>query len=114
MSARQERDWRLYADDILQACAKVRHIVSGMTYETFVADEIRVDATLRNIEIIGEAAGNLPDDVTAKAPEIPWRLIVDMRNLLAHGYFSVSLRIVWDTATTQIVPLEDAVRRLLQ
>jgi hypothetical protein len=41
MSARQERDWRLYADDILQACAKVRHIVSGMTYETFVADEGR-------------------------------------------------------------------------
>ena len=60
MSARQERDWRLYADDILQACAG-RHIVSGMTYEAFVADEIRVDATLRNIEIIGEAAGNLPD-----------------------------------------------------
>jgi hypothetical protein len=49
-----------------------------MTYEDFVADEIRVDATLRNIEIIGEAAGNLPDKVTAKAPEIPWRLIVDM------------------------------------
>lgn len=52
--------------------------------------------------------------MTAKAPEIPWRFIVDMRNLLAHGYFSVSLRIVWDTATTQIVPLEDAVRRLNQ
>jgi len=114
MSARQERDWRLYADDILQACAKVRRIVSGMTYEAFVADEIRVDATLRNIEIIGEAAGNLPDEVTAKSPEIPWRLIVDMRNLLAHGYFSVSLRIVWDTATTQIVPLENAVRRFTQ
>jgi uncharacterized protein with HEPN domain len=52
--------------------------------------------------------------VTAKSPEIPWRLIVDMRNLLAHGYFSVSLRIVWDTATTQIVPLEDAVRRVIE
>jgi len=49
MSARQERDWLLYADDILEACAKVRHIVSGMTYEEFVADEIRVDATLRNM-----------------------------------------------------------------
>jgi uncharacterized protein with HEPN domain len=85
-----------------------------MTYEAFVADEIRVDATLRNIEIIGEAAGNLPDEVTAKAPEIPWRLIVDMRNLLAHGYFSASLRIVWDTATTRIAPLETAVRRLIQ
>ena len=85
-----------------------------MTYEAFIADEIRVDATLRNIEIIGEAAGNLPDEVRAKSSEIPWRLIGDMRNLLAHGYFSVSLRIVWDTATTQIEPLERAVRRLLQ
>lgn len=60
MSARQERDWRLYADDILQACAKVRHIVSGMTYEKFVGDEIRVDATLRNIEIIGEDTSAFP------------------------------------------------------
>ncbi len=113
MSSSAERDWRLYADDIIQACGKVRRFVSGMTYDSFVADERTCDAVIRNLEIIGEAAKHLPGEATAKASEIPWRLVTDMRNLLAHGYFSVSLRVVWDAATTQVEALERAVRRIL-
>jgi uncharacterized protein with HEPN domain len=113
MSPKAERDWRLYADDIIEACAKVRRFVAGMTYDTFAADERTRDAVIRNLEIIGEAAGNLPEEVTARAPQIPWRLICDMRNVLAHAYFGVSMKIVWDTATTQIDELEKAVRSLL-
>jgi len=85
-----------------------------MTYDTFAADELTRDAVIRNLEIIGEAAGHLPSDVTAKAPQIPWRLICDMRNVLAHAYFGVSLKVVWNTATTQIDELEKAVRGLLE
>ena len=113
MSPDTERDWRLYADDIIQACGKVRRFVSGMTYDSFIADERTCDAVIRNIEIIGEAAKKMPDEARAIAPEIPWRLVTDMRNLLAHGYFSVSPLVVWDTATTQIEPLEAAVGRIL-
>ena len=58
MSPRSERDWRLYAEDILEACGKVRRFVGGMTYEAFVADDRTRDTVLRNIEIIGEAAKN--------------------------------------------------------
>jgi uncharacterized protein with HEPN domain len=114
MSPKAERDWRLYADDIIDACGKVRRYVAGMTYDAFEADERTHDAVIRNLEVIGEAAGKLPTDVTAKAPKIPWRLICDMRNVLAHAYFGVSLKVVWDTATTQIDELEKAVRALLQ
>ena len=114
MSPRAERDWRLFADDIIEACAKIRRFVDGMTYDAFTGDELRRDAVMRNLEIIGEAAGNLPDDVTAKAPQIPWRLIRDMRNVLTHAYFAVSLKVVWDTATTQIDELEKAVGTLLE
>jgi uncharacterized protein with HEPN domain len=114
MSPKGERDWRLYADDIIDACGKVRRFVAGMTYATFEADERTRDAVIRNIEIIGEAAGKLPKDVTARAPRIPWRLIGDMRNVLAHAYFGVSPKVVWDTATTQIDDLEKAVRALLE
>jgi uncharacterized protein with HEPN domain len=113
MSPKAERDWRLYADDIIEACEKVRRFVAGMTYEAFEADELTHDAVTRNIEIIGEAAGKLPEEVTARAQQIPWRLICDMRNVLAHAYFGVSLRVVWDTATTQIDELEKAARSLL-
>ncbi len=55
------RDWRLYADDILEACAKVRRFIAGMSFERFVADERTRDAVVRNLEVIGEAAKNLPD-----------------------------------------------------
>jgi ribonuclease HepT-like protein len=62
------RDWRLFADDIIEACGKIRRYVAGMSYEAFVGDELRRDAAIRNIEIIGEAAKNLPDEVVAQAP----------------------------------------------
>jgi uncharacterized protein with HEPN domain len=88
--------------------------VAGMSYEAFAADERTRDAVIRNIEIIGEAAGKLPKEITTKAPQIPWRLICDMRNVLAHAYFGVSLKVVWDTATTQIDDLENAARALLE
>jgi uncharacterized protein with HEPN domain len=107
------RDWRLYADDILEACGRIKRYVAGMDYDAFVADERTRDAVLRNVEIIGEAAKKLPAEVTARAPHIPWRLVCGMRDVVAHAYFGVSAKLVWDTATSQIDPLEQAVRALL-
>jgi uncharacterized protein with HEPN domain len=112
MSPSSERDWRLYADDIVEACGKIRRFIAGMDYDTFAADERTRDAVVRNLEVIGEAAKHLPDEVTRKAPQIPWRLICGMRDVLAHAYFVLSVKVVWDTATTQIEQLETAVRAL--
>jgi uncharacterized protein with HEPN domain len=108
------RDWRLYADDIIEACDKVRRFVAGMTYEAFVADELTRDAVLRNIEVIGEAVKNLPDEVIARAPEVEWRKVRGMRDVVAHGYFGSDTKVVWSTATTKLDDLESAVRRILQ
>jgi uncharacterized protein with HEPN domain len=113
MSPRTTRDWRLYADDIIDSCGKIRRVVSGMTREEFLDDDVRRDAVIRNIEIIGEAARHLPEELRAAAPQIPWRLVMDMRNLLAHAYFGVSPLVVWDTATTQVEELEKTVRAML-
>ncbi len=113
MSAESGRDWRLYADDILQACRKIRHAIAGVTLEAFRADELRQDAVARNIEVIGEAAKHLPDDVVARAPAIAWRNVRGMRDVLAHGYFGVSVDIIWKTATIRIDEIERAVRELL-
>ncbi len=107
------RDWRLYADDIIEACGKIRRFTEGMSYEAFVADELKRDAVLRNIEIIGEAAKNMPDDVIAEAPAVPWRQVRGMRDVLAHGYFGLETKVIWSIVTTQIEPLEAAVRKLL-
>lgn len=113
MSPRSERDWRLYAEDIIEACGKVGRYVSGMTFESFEADERTRDAVIRNIEIIGEAANNLPDEVIAQAPEVDWRKVNGMRNQLAHGYFGLDPKVVWSTATTKMDEMEGAIRRLL-
>ncbi len=80
MSRSVERDWRLCADDIVEACRKIRLFIAGMDYDAFVADERTRDAVIRNLEIIGEAAKKLPDEETAKAPQIPWRLVCRMRD----------------------------------
>lgn len=108
------RDWRLYADDILEACAKIRRYVAGMDLAAFVADERTRDAVIRNIEVIGEAAKCIPDDVTARAPGVEWRRIRGMRDVLAHAYFGIDPGVVWDVATTKLDELETAVRALLE
>jgi uncharacterized protein with HEPN domain len=64
MSRNAERDWRLYADDIVEACGKIRRFIAGMDYDAFIADERTRDAVIRNLEIIGEAAKTLPDEDT--------------------------------------------------
>lgn len=107
------RDWRLYADDIIESCGKVRRFIAGMTYEAFVADELTRDAVIRNLEVIGEAAKNLPDDVVAKAPEVEWRKVRGMRDVIAHGYFGLDMKVVWDTAKTKVDELQAAVRKLM-
>jgi uncharacterized protein with HEPN domain len=94
------RDWRLYADDMVESCAKIRRFIAGMTYEGFVADERTYDAVVRNLEVIGEAAKNLPEEVLVRAPAVEWRKIRGMRDILAHGYFSLDAKVVWDTAAT--------------
>jgi uncharacterized protein with HEPN domain len=89
MSPDSTRDWRLYADDIIEACGKIRRYTAGMTFDAFVADDRTCDAVIRNIEIIGEAAKKLPDEVIAKAPAVPWRKVRGMRDVVAHGYFGL-------------------------
>lgn len=69
---------------------------------------------LRHLQIIGEAARALPEDVRALAPEIPWSNIVGMRNILVHGYFDIDTDIVWNAATRDVPAIKPAVERLLK
>jgi len=108
------RDMRLYLDDILEAIARVGEYVSGMSYQDFVGDRKTVDAVVRNLEIIGEAARSLPEGTRDLAPDIEWRKIVGLRNLLMHEYFGVNTAIVWDVVQNKLHMLQIACRRLLE
>jgi uncharacterized protein with HEPN domain len=88
--------------------------VAGLTFAAFLDDDRTRDAVIRNIEVIGEAAKGIPDDVAAKVPGVEWRKIRGMRDVLAHAYFGVDPSVVWDVATTKIEELEAAVRKMLE
>lgn len=96
------RAWRIRIQDIRDAIAKIERYVAGMTFETFSVSEITIDAVVRNMEIIGEAASSIPSDIQSRHPEIPWPEMRRMRNILAHEYFGVSLPILWQTVTSNL------------
>ena len=107
------RDYKQQLDDILQAITFVREYVKDMDYKVFEADRKTQDAVIRNLEIIGEAARILPDEVKDKAAEIQWYKIIALRNILIHEYFGVNLKIIWDVIQNKLDAVESTCRRLL-
>jgi uncharacterized protein with HEPN domain len=83
-----------------------------LDYSAFAKDSKTQDAVVRNLEIIGEASGRLPEPVRIAAQEIEWRKIVGLRNILAHEYFGISLPVVWDLVQNKLGPLESTCRTL--
>lgn len=84
-----ERDWRLFVHDMVEFCDQVLLYTHEHDLPSLRADRMRFDATMRNLELIGEAATHVPADVRDRAPDIPWRLIVGLRNRLIHAYLSI-------------------------
>jgi uncharacterized protein with HEPN domain len=98
---------------MVAAVDRIAQYTAGMDATTFADDQRTVDAVVRNLEVIGEAARYLPDNTRALAPEIEWAKIVGLRNILVHQYFGVSTAIVWDVVAHKLGPLRQACIRLL-
>lgn len=88
-AGQEPREWRLYVNDMIEFAEKVQLYTDGMDQDAFVSNTLTYDATLRNLELIGEAATHVPDAVRKAHPGIPWRTIVGMRNRVAHGYMGI-------------------------
>lgn len=93
------RDAGIILEDIRDAMRKVSIYVEGMDLAAFMADEKTVDAVVRNISVIGEAAKQLPENFKERHPEIPWAQMAGMRNRIVHDYAGVDLEIVWRVIT---------------
>lgn len=109
-----DRDWKVRIDDMLEAIEKIRAYTKGMTQGTFSADTKTVDAVVRNFEVLGEAARNIPPEIEKQNPGIPWSKIRGMRHLLAHEYFGVNHEILWKTAAENLPPLVPLLKALLR
>ena len=90
-----KRSLKLLIDDIWESIEKIERYTEGMTRESFQSDEKTSDAVVRNLEIIGEAAGRLPEEFMDSNSEIEWFKIVGLRNRIVHEYFGVDLEIIW-------------------
>jgi uncharacterized protein with HEPN domain len=86
----------LLIEDIWEAIEKIERYVSGLEHDAFIRDEKTVDSVVRNLEIIGEAANRIPENIRAQYSDIEWRKIIGLRNRIVHDYFSIDVEIVWE------------------
>lgn len=110
----KKRDYRDYLNDIAESINDAISFIKGMTFKEFVLDKKTINAVVRSIEIIGEASNNIPKSVRNKAPEIPWTEIRGMRNRIAHEYFGIDNKIVWDTVKHDLPKLKPQLSALLR
>lgn len=108
------RDERAYLADMISSARRIQKIVAGKSLDEVTNDETLQDALLRRLGIIGEAANRISQVTRDQLPTIPWRDIIKMRNVLIHVYFSVDLKIAWDTATNDMAPLITAIEAHLK
>ncbi len=108
------RPARLFVADMLRAIDKMGRYTEGMDATSFAADEFTVDAVLRNLMVLGEAARNVPPEVRDAHPEIPWTRMVGLRNIVAHVYFGVDLENVWKIVSENVPPVRPALEGLLE
>jgi uncharacterized protein with HEPN domain len=107
------RDEHMYLQDIAESCARIVQYTRGLDRTGLIGDQKTYDAVVRNLEIIGEAAKHISDDLRTAIPDVEWRKIAAMRNMLAHAYFGIDNDILWDVVQNKIPPLATAVGRYL-
>jgi len=106
------REWRFYLDDMIEFSQKVQFYTADLDQVGFVASGLTFDATLRNLELIGEAATHVPDKVRDKHPDVPWRLIIATRNRLIHAYLGIDNDTIWSIIHDDIPSLLEALENI--
>ncbi len=107
------RDYEVYLEDILQAITKIRQYTAGLSPAAFAGDAKTVDAVVRNLEVIGEAAKTIPEALRSQHPEVDWKRLVGLRNILIHEYFGVDAELIWDIIQNKLATLEEQIRAML-
>ncbi|MEK6953960.1 MAG: DUF86 domain-containing protein [Candidatus Micrarchaeota archaeon] len=108
-----QKSEKLYLEDILSSIEKIEKYTAGSTFEKFSKNTQLADATIRNLEIIGEAVKKLPKSLTDKNPEIEWKKIAGLRDILIHEYFGIDVKIIWDIVQNKLPELKATASHML-
>lgn len=96
------RSYKLFIEDILTAMNKIERYCSGLSQDDFARNELVIDGVIRNLEVIGEAAKNIPEEIKTKYAEIPWKRMIGLRNMAIHEYFGIDVSITWEIVSKNI------------
>ncbi len=105
------RNYNLYLQDIMEAADRIASYVEGVTRSAFEADQMRIDAVIRNLGIIGEAVKKIPDSIRERYPSIPWHNIAGLRNRVT---LNVDMDVIWDVVQSKLPPLRMQIQRLIK
>ena len=108
-----DRDNLLSLKDILDSIHAIQSFVKGSSFESFISDRKTFSATIRELEIIGEAAGRISTEIQQQFSDIPWRTMKDFRNVLAHHYFGINANVVWDVVIRKLPELKSQIQDAL-
>ena len=106
------RNHSLYLKDILAAIESIEGFVAGMSFETFLADDRTVSAVVRKLEIVGETAKQIPEEMRQEYPRVPWKEMAGMRDKLIHFYFGVDHQLVWTTVKKRLPRVKPAIQKM--
>ena len=107
------RDYKLYIDDIYNSIKKIEKYTKGISLAQLKKDELKIDGIARNLEIIGEAVKRIPVEFKNKYPDIEWKKIAGLRDILIHAYFGIDTEVLWDIAKNKIPELKKNLKTLL-
>lgn len=108
-----KREWKLFAEDILESVELIKTYTASMNFDDFKNDRKTQDAVVRNFEIIGEAAKNIPGDIKNEYPYVDWKGILGLRNRIVHEYFGMSLTIIWHIIEQELPELKEQMKQIL-